>query len=201
MYDITFPICKRTGSEKTIKAVIQPDERIIRYNVSLEEVQTCFLQGEATLSPFVPNEIRERLAVARDLATYGYFQWEFFTVSLFWSLTVIEMALRYKFNEVNKALQGPNHFKKGFRALMNWAVNKQLISPDIPIYSQVIRKVLSNKSSQATNADILVEGIPNLRNEFAHPTWYNIMAIPRDAIEGYRQAIEIINNLWDKSSS
>ena len=37
--------------------------------------------------------------MARDLATYGYFCYEFYAVSLFWSVSCIEMALRHKFAE------------------------------------------------------------------------------------------------------
>lgn len=48
-----------------------------------------------------------------------------------------------------------------------------------------------------TNAKILAEGIPNLRNELAHPGPVNIVFIARSAIEGYHQAIEVINSLWN----
>ena len=48
-----------------------------------------------------PPKLRERIAVARNLAVYGFFCYEFHAVSLFWSVSCIEMALNLKFEEVN----------------------------------------------------------------------------------------------------
>ncbi len=42
-----------------------------------------------------------RVVVARDLAVYGYFCYEFHEVSTSWSISCIEMALKRKFGESN----------------------------------------------------------------------------------------------------
>lgn len=118
MYNMTFPVCPRTGRERTVEQLTQLDPRIQSYikveqltqpdprippdiHLTAEDVQSCFLNAEIELSAQVPPEVRQRLVIARELGTYGYFQWEFFTVSLFWSLTAIEMSLRHKFHQVN----------------------------------------------------------------------------------------------------
>ncbi len=222
-YDVTFPVCKRTGYEEPIQKLIEPNSRILSYgSLAPEDIQSCFLEAEQKLSPNIPTEVRERLIVARKLGTYGYFQWEFFTVSLFWSLTAIEMALRNKFSHncpppytlVKKGktrceselwrflftgwrIQGMNCFNGRFRSLMDWAVENELIPLNIPIYLEELLHSFDNKfpvaEKQNTRAQILAREIPSLRNELTHPNVYNIMLIAKSAIDGYRQAIEVIN--------
>ncbi len=41
---------------------------------------------EASLRPSVPEEIRRRIATARNLAVYGAFSYDLFSVSVYWSL-------------------------------------------------------------------------------------------------------------------
>lgn len=98
-YDLTFPMEPHTGKERSRRKLSQPDERTLRYGLDAEDVQAPFLKLEARLTETVPEIIRQRLEVARNLAAYGYFCYEFYAVSLFWSVSCIEMALRCKFVE------------------------------------------------------------------------------------------------------
>lgn len=100
-YDLTFPVERHTGKEKSRRKLSQPDERSLRYGLGAEDVQAPFLKLEARLTQSVPLKVRERLVVARDLAAYGFFCSEFYAVSLFWSVSCIEMALRHKFAEIH----------------------------------------------------------------------------------------------------
>jgi hypothetical protein len=265
MYDLSFPVCSKTGREKSIEELSLLDSRVEIYRgLAVKDVQSCFLEAEEKLSAGVPADLQKRLVTARELGTYGYFQWSFFTVSLFWSLTIIEMALRLKFHQVkpppyvlckkkqtrteniplwgldrlfNKGwrVTGMNDFNGSFRSLMSWAVEEKLIPPDIPIHLQELRNrfnhrffyeifpkraldkglalpkaptlediqalwnSLTDKERSAylpSHAEILADEIPNLRNMLAHPGKSEWTFMPRSPVEGYRQAIEVINSLW-----
>lgn len=98
MGDFTFPKLPLTGDEKTLDELSQPDERAI---CDVEYLQAPFLHLEKTLPGAVPDRLQERMAVARQLAVYGFFCHEFNAVSMFWSTSSIEMALKLKFREVN----------------------------------------------------------------------------------------------------
>lgn len=98
-YNLTFPLSHHTGKERSRYNLSKPNTHSLGYGLAAEDVQAPFLNLEARLTPNVPSRIRERLVVARDLATYGYFCYEFYAVSLFWSVSCIEMALGHKFAE------------------------------------------------------------------------------------------------------
>ena len=101
-YNLTFPTSPHTGKERSRYKLSKRDTHSLGYGLAAEDVQAPFLNLEVRLTPNVPSRIRERLVVARDLATYGYFCYEFYAVSLFWSVSCIEMALRHKFAEYHR---------------------------------------------------------------------------------------------------
>lgn len=234
MFDITAPKYTRTGTEKTIKDIIAPDKRNLSYSgLSIEDIQAGFLQAEETLSPNVPQAVKERLVVAKNVAIYGWFSYELYTVSLFWALTTIEMALKHKFYQINPP---PRHnFKGSFRSLLKWAVDEKHMPANTKIILQEIAHSFNNRfiieifpeesrkkglslsdnptleeikklwdslsdekksEFQYNNAQILIEEIPKLRNELAHPKTVNWIFPPRSAIDGYWQVVEILNHLW-----
>jgi hypothetical protein len=98
-YDLTFPSRPPTGRERGLSDLSRPDERSIGYGLDVESLQAPFLELEAHLPQSVPKQIRSRIVVARDLAVYGYFCYEFDAVSTFWFISCIEMALKRKFGE------------------------------------------------------------------------------------------------------
>lgn len=100
-FDVTFPIVPLTGGERTIEDLAAPDARSIGYKLDVECLQAPYLEIEKRLPKAVPPSLRERVVVSRQLAVYGYFCYEFHAVSLFWSVSCIEMALKLKFGEAH----------------------------------------------------------------------------------------------------
>jgi hypothetical protein len=100
-FDLTFPKVPLTGHERPIADLTAPDERSVRYRLDVEALQAPYLAIEMRLPAATPPKLLERIAVARNLAVYGFFCYEFHAVSLFWAVSCIEMALKQKFEEVN----------------------------------------------------------------------------------------------------
>lgn len=100
-FDLTFPRVPLTGHERPIADLTTPDERSVRYRLDVEALQAPYLAIEVRLPATTPPKLLERIAVARNLAVYGFFCYEFHAVSLFWAVSCIEMALKQKFEEVN----------------------------------------------------------------------------------------------------
>ena len=100
-FDLTFPRRSLTGQERSLAELTQPDERSMGYGLDVESLQAPYLVIEGRLPLTTPPKLRERIGVARNLAVYGFFCYEFHAVSLFWSVSCIEMALKLKFEEVN----------------------------------------------------------------------------------------------------
>jgi hypothetical protein len=171
-FDLTFPVYPRTGKERSAEDLAEPDERSLAYRLAPENIQAGYLRFEAALGPNVPKQVCERIAVARDLAAYAYFCYEFNAVSLFWSVSCIEMALRTKFKELNPGpfsmqrkgevvtaalnqlegflrkgwrIVGMKEFNFSFRALLRWAFRARLLPRDIPIPLQEIVHAFNNR--------------------------------------------------------
>jgi hypothetical protein len=100
-FDLTFPRVPFTGEEKTLAELVEPDERSVRYRLNVEVLQAPYIEIEKRLPVAAPRPLLDRMAVSRQLATYGYFCYEFHAVSMFWSISCIEMALKLKFRELN----------------------------------------------------------------------------------------------------
>jgi hypothetical protein len=98
-FDLTFPKVPMTGEERSLDELTRPDERSITPDI--ESLQAPFFEFERRLPDSVPTKLRERIVVARQLAVYGYFCHEFHAVSLFWSVSGIEMALKMKFEQMH----------------------------------------------------------------------------------------------------
>jgi len=98
--NLTIPAYQPTGDEIPANQLAQPDERYSYcFGSTAENLQSGFLHADKRLSPNIPEIVRERMAVSRQLGMYAWFCWEFNTVSMFWSLSNIELALRVKYNE------------------------------------------------------------------------------------------------------
>jgi hypothetical protein len=160
-YDLTAPGGIPTGKELSMEQLLLPDERIKLFGgYTVEVLQAALVAVERGMSSAIPAAVRNRLEVSKTLATYGWFKWEFFTISLFWSLTCIEMAMKNKFMECNKdgftldregerehfegsfesledrlrerwRIQGKKSFNGSFRSLLVWAKESGILpSPD-----------------------------------------------------------------------
>lgn len=191
-----------------------PDSDATHRGRSLEELTTprliampppdivdgTLLEIESTLRRTVPQEIRKRIGVSRNLVVYGAFCYDFAAVSVLWSLTCIEMALWEKFAELNPGpltvtkkgstetvsaaqlasrLQGsgrivgmPN-FNGSFRSLVNWATEQRLVA-------------------DAEWLDAMVK----LRNSFAHPKEFSPVLTPGMAVTVFQRTVETANHFW-----
>src|SRR6266487_3202600 len=93
-FDMTFPKAPHTGKERSVSDLSQPDERSIGYGFDVADLQAPYLELEKRLPNAMPLKLRERIVVSRELAVYGFFCYEFHAVSLFWSISCIEMAFK-----------------------------------------------------------------------------------------------------------
>lgn len=179
--DLTFPLYPYTGKELTLDEVCTPDKRNLKCDISISSVQSPFLNAENTLSSNVPFEIIERLKIARKLGTYAYFTWEFYAISALWSLTVMEMALKQKFIEVEQGksyglirknetinevisynifellskgwkIENKRWFNGSFKSLFKWANDEKYIPNNIKIYLREVNYLF--------NGDFLCEIFP-----------------------------------------
>jgi hypothetical protein len=205
------PHFPRTGRERPVAELTRPDGRFSNCfrldpqdgkwkTLEAEDLQAGYCHADADLSPSVPPKIRERITVAQNLAFYGWFCYEFSTISLFWSLSCIEMALWYKFIEmlpgpleiVHKSqtekvsiaeaerklrqgwrIVGMAKFNFSFRSLLTWALDAKLLPSGVD-----------------------VEGILQLRNSMAHPTSFNWVLPPGQALNVYKILLQIVGALW-----
>jgi hypothetical protein len=163
---------------------MQPDEQQIPVGRSLEELTIPrsplmppvevfdgeLQRIEASLRPSVPEEIRKRITTTRNLAVYGAFSYDFFAVSVYWSLTCIEMAVWSKYKEKNP---GPTK-RMTLKPLLQWASTEGLWP------SQVV----------AANS------ILHLRNSFAHPKEFSSVLTPGMALDFFKTTVDIVNYLW-----
>ena len=194
---------------------MQSDERNgIRGGRSLEELTTPqpwgmpspevfdsdLLKIEGQLRSSVPEELRKRIAVVRNLAVYGGFCYDFITVAAFWSFTCVELALWMKFLELHPGpiiiqrkgqtesisfpqlpgnlrlrwrIVGKPEFNGSFQSLVDWATTEQLVQNDAGLGT-----------------------IVRLRNSFAHPTELNTVWSPPMAVQVFKMMIEVVNQLW-----
>lgn len=98
-HDLTFPSVQSTGKEESPAALTTPDERSLNQRLTVEALQTPFFDLEERLPSRAPRALYQRLTVARKLATYGFYCYEFHAVSVYWSVSCIEMALKLRFAE------------------------------------------------------------------------------------------------------
>jgi hypothetical protein len=154
------------------------------------------------LSPNVPEAVISYLNVIKNLYLYGWLCYPFFTVCHTYTGMVVEMALRLRMPE-----PVPQQDRRTLRPLLEQAVAKGLIQdsgfPSLPAKQAEAQRFYAELTQMGIQATIpstsfvkeLVESLPKLRNEFAHPhdAW---IVSPAMAVEPIRLAIEIINQLW-----
>jgi hypothetical protein len=100
-FDVTFPRIPLTGNERSLADLTKPDERSTGYGFNVEALQAPYLELEKRLPERTPKPLRDRIDVSRQLAVYAFFCYEFHAVSMFWSVSCTEMALKLKFRELH----------------------------------------------------------------------------------------------------
>jgi hypothetical protein len=135
----------------------------------VQEFDGELLLMERSLRPTVPQAIRQRVKVTRDLAVYGAFCYEFFAVSVNWSYSCVEMALWAKFKELKPNTPPPTSLKP----LVDWAVAHKLLPPYIP-----------------------PAFLAPMRNSLAHPREFNHALTPGMTRDTFQMMVDIVNHLW-----
>jgi len=210
----------RTGRERSISDLCQTDDRNVGwvavddstgtiFSVDVEDLQSEFHRAESSLAVKVPTRIRERIAVAQSLATYGWFCYEFFTVSAFWSLSCLEMALRARFGETHP---GPLQLrrKRKTETVPNFRVDEMLRQHwrivGLEDFDFSFRSLLKwAEDSSFLPVGVTPQYFVELRNSMAHPDSFNWVLLPGDALTVFRLLIQIVVALWplegDESSA
>ena len=136
----------------------------------VQEFDGELLAIEESLRPTVPEAIRQRVKVTRDLAVYGAFCYEFFAVSTSWAYSTVEMALWTKFKELHPANPTP---PGTLRPLVDWAVARNFLPPYVP--SVLLARV---------------------RNSLMHPKAFNEVHSPGMTRDTFQMLVDIVNHLW-----
>ena len=173
-FEVLFPKFPLTGQERSLADLTQPDERSIGYRLEVETLQAPYLAIENRLPATTPPTLSERIVLARNLVVYGFFCHEFYAVSLFWSDSCIEMALKLKLKnpgpfELQRKVDNKEEncsvtltdledklrikwriddlpfFDYSFKALLIWAFRKSMLSDDIEIPIQEIVNSYNNR--------------------------------------------------------
>jgi hypothetical protein len=138
---------------------------------------------ESSLQGPVPEVIRERVRVTRDLAVYGSFCYDFFVVLVRWAYATIEMALWTKFKELDPTTNPPDTM----RSLVEWAIKRKLLPPNLlPPYKTIFGQVSGHGNNPL---------LTDVRNSLMHPRTFNQVHSPEDATRTFEMLIAIKNVL------
>jgi hypothetical protein len=170
--------------------------------IEAEDIQAGFLRAELDLGPNVPLKIRQRVETARNLATYGWFCYELYAVSMFWSVSCIEMALRIKFAELHQGPLTIVHKSKGTTTVgfadLEGRFKKGWRLGGMPTFNRLSFRSLLNWAKEAA----LLPGTCNtlylatLRNSMAHPEFFNWVVPAEHARVIFEHLTEIVAGLW-----
>lgn len=206
----------RTGRERSVFDLAQIDVRnegLVRINpdrtldaISVEDVQADFLRAESILGPNVPDKIRQRIAVARNLAAYGWFSYEFYAVAVFWSLSCLEMALRMGFAEKHSGtITLTNSKLRASEVVPSWKAEERLRTgwregwrmEGLPTFNFSFRSLLGwVREAGYWVPEANPKWILKLRNSMAHPSDFNWVLPPGDALSVFGLVVEVVGKLW-----
>jgi hypothetical protein len=68
-FDLPFPRVPLTGAEKPLSDLVVPDERMVRYGMTVERLQAPFFEIEKRLPISAPKPLLDRIAVSRQPAS------------------------------------------------------------------------------------------------------------------------------------
>ncbi|HJT21323.1 MAG TPA: hypothetical protein VJ746_12680 [Nitrospira sp.] len=154
------------------------------------------------LNDNVPEDIRSYFETIKNVFLYGWFVYAFYTVAMFLSFTVIEMASREKFKQ-----DDPDR-EWNFPKLIHVAKKRGFITEEGFVSVKRGRERFGKTFEEATTpidqpiedyCAILAKSIPSLRNVFAHPE-RDMIVLPSDAISTMVLAAEFINQLFPAKS-
>lgn len=156
-----------------------------------------------------PEDVRSYFNTVVTLYLYGWLYYPFYTLAAFLSSFAVEMALRERFppKKLSKKGRDPRFLgdllreakdagllrDEGFPSLENSRANAEALNQQL---AEIIGR---NPEPQPVKpyVDVLIEWLPKIRNDFAHPDMHTIMP-PGPALDPLIVATEIINQLWPK---
>jgi len=206
--DLTALSAEPTGREKTLDQLRQLDPVLGTIpGLDVVGMQAPMLRALDQLGPAVPEPVRRGLETALEAARYGCFCWRLNVVSLLWSLTTVELALRYRLEK--------HRSRCGLRALLEQCAQEGILLADTQIvldlvavsYDQFHLEAMANRRVHgdaswrmepprpANSLAAIVDGLPFLRNHLAHNGSDHVLHMG-SAQRGFLQAIEIIKQLW-----
>ncbi|MGA2155434.1 MAG: hypothetical protein ABSH37_13540 [Bryobacteraceae bacterium] len=203
----TMRSLERTGKERSVADLCRIDERNVglvrldgRRNES-EDVQADFLRAESTLGPNVPVKIRQRIAVALNLATYAWFSYEFYTVAALWSLSCLEMALSTKFAEEHplplkltrkqKVLECVPIREVKVRLRHHWRIE------GLPNFDFTLRALLVwAQDAGFLPSETDAKAIADFRNDMVHRSEFNWTLMPDQTLHMFDLLIRVVVKLW-----
>ena len=186
-----------------MKDLCKPDPRNSVFNITPETLEESL--SKVKISRKVPKKIQEMLEFSKKICLYGYYEYDFYTLSSVYLFLLTETAIKERFlNELPKKchLRKKNKLKeitKNYRAVYDhlwkgWSiegyekVNRSLGSILKWLYDhQVLPKRVSEFETKT---------LKNLRNESAHLTRKNILT-PGMVIPILWKVIDFVNCLFD----
>ncbi|MGB6877727.1 MAG: hypothetical protein WBD87_17015 [Candidatus Acidiferrales bacterium] len=166
---------------KSVEEFLKPDPTSMAWGLSSIEDHYELIEG-LRLNANVPQPVRDYFDSIITLYLYGWLYYHFYTLTQFLSATAVEMALRERLPKQLDPKTGRD--KRGLRLLLRQAKNTGLLrQEDLPEF----------------NLEAVVQGLPLIRNKFAHPDMHTIM-MPGMAYSGLQLAVAIINQLWPEGT-
>jgi hypothetical protein len=151
-----------------------------------------------------PEDVRSYFVTLQNLCVYAWFSYDLYTLVVFLSCTLVEMALKLRLPLRRK---GPD--KRTLKPLLQEAIKLKLINAKAFAHIKRMRQEQAHnlrmfrgvktmmKSRVPKNGylAVLLETLPNLRNSFAHPSGQAIH-FPHDATFALRFAADFVNQLF-----
>jgi len=194
---------------KRLDDIQKPDERNLYWaflstgkQVTLEDRYADI--ASIRVNPTAPEDVRSYFVTLQNLCVYAWFSYDLYTLVVFLTFTLVEMALKLRLPR-----KGPD--RRGLKRLLREAIRQKLITEKAFSHIKRIRqqqaeslrllrggqKFSMMRSSQPKSdyLAVLLESLPNLRNSFAHPSG-QIIHFPHDATFSLRFAAEFVNQLF-----
>jgi hypothetical protein len=147
----------------------------------------------------VPDSVCSYMNAVVTLWLYGWLYYPFYPLSIFLSTTAVELALKERFPKEGRDRRG---LKKLLRTAKTAGLLRDEGFPSLK-YRREYTATIVGKPPQSLPGepyvDVVIESLPDTRNQFAHPDMHTIMT-PGMAVDSLILAAEIINQLWPAPS-
>src|SRR5690242_7126879 len=181
------------SSIKGLEQFFDPDPASLSMGPPLEK-QYELMEEYFRLHEGVPESVRGYFDSVVTLWLYGYLYYPFYALVSFLSATAVEMALRERLPKAGRDT-------RGLANLLQIAKKRGLLTdagfPSLKHRLEDTAAILGHEVPKTSYVDILIESLPKIRNNFAHPRMRTILP-PGMVVDSLILASEIINQLWPK---